>query len=47
MSIKFVSLLAEPLHSAYKELCHSLKSEGYNLEFVDTDWQTARVLQLV
>ena len=42
MSIKFVSLLAEPLHSAYKELCHSLKSEGYNLEFVDADWQTAK-----
>lgn len=46
MKIKFVSLLADPLNEAYRELCFSLSQVGLNIEYLDKlDWQSA--LQLL
>jgi ABC transporter, phosphonate, periplasmic substrate-binding protein len=43
MSLKFVCLLAEPLHTAYRELCEALTENGFGLEFqVCEDWQEAK-----
>jgi phosphonate ABC transporter substrate-binding protein len=42
MILKFVSLMAEPLTSGYRELCRSLSQNGFPVEFVETDWRDAR-----
>lgn len=41
MKLKFVSLMAEPLTSGYRELCHVLTQEGFPLEFIEADWRDA------
>ena len=43
MSLRFVSLLAEPVHSAYAELCHLLSDSGFKVEFLElSDWREAK-----
>ena len=41
--MKFVSLLAEPLHSAYRQLCLDLSAHGFPVEFAEFDsWNQAQ-----
>jgi len=45
MSIRFVSLLAEPLNSGYADLCRRLKTSGFPIEFVPCKkWEDARLM---
>lgn len=45
MNLKFVSLLAEPMHSCYRELCRRLTESSLAVEFCEPkDWAEAKQL---